>query len=222
MSSALPIIDFILLTLIVLPVLTLVGAAVMPDTIQVSGPWLTRIRDTIDAVLSILGKSTAWLSLIMVLVMFLIVLMRYVFGLGFIWMQESVTYMHGLLFMLAAAYTLLIDGHVRVDIFYRDASEKVEALTNLFGAYFFLFPVMFLIVDTGIPYIEGSWSIKEGSKETSGIQAIYLLKAAILVFAWTMILQGISLVNSVVLFLIGEAPHASPPSAPGPDEAPAI
>ncbi|TNE37262.1 MAG: TRAP transporter small permease subunit [Alphaproteobacteria bacterium] len=157
-----------------------------------------------------IGRATAWLSLIMVLVMFTIVLMRYVFGISFIWLQESITYMHGLLFMLASAYTLSIDGHVRVDIFYREASEHKKAITNLLGIYLLLFPFMFLIVDMALPYVQTAWEVREGSKETSGIQAIYLLKTVILAFAWTMILQGISLACSAALYLLGAAESQNP------------
>ena len=71
----------------------------------------------IDAANSVIGRTTAWLALIMVLVQFVVVMMRYVFGVGSIMMQESVIYMHAFLFMLGAGYTLLQGGHVRVDIF---------------------------------------------------------------------------------------------------------
>ena len=92
-------------------------------------------------------------------------------------------YMYGLLFLLAAGYTLLHGGHVRVDIFYREAAPRTKALTDFLGTYLFLFPVMTLILAVGYPYAELSWRIGEGSAETSGIQGIYILKGAILAFA---------------------------------------
>jgi len=206
----LTLLDGVLYLLIALPVLALVIGAAMPGILSPTIAVLRTLRGVLNTGLASLGRSTAWLSLLMVLVMFVVVLLRYIFGIGFIWMQESVTYMHGLLFMLASAYTLAIDGHVRVDIFYRDAPEKIKALTNLLGTYILLFPIMFLIVDLALPYVEVAWDVKEGSKETSGIQAVYLFKTAILAFAWTMILQGVSLAASAVLYLIGAEERHNP------------
>lgn len=210
MTALMPYIDVLLYALIALPPLALaLGAlSIKHDSAAVS--LLTGVRAVLQSLLNMIGRATAWLSLIMVLVMFTIVLMRYVFGISFIWLQESITYMHGLLFMLASAYTLSIDGHVRVDIFYREASEHKKAITNLLGIYLLLFPFMFLIVDMALPYVQTAWEVREGSKETSGIQAIYLLKTVILAFAWTMILQGISLACSAALYLLGAAESQNP------------
>ena len=101
--------------------------------------------------------------------------------------------------------------------FYRTASPPRKALIDFLGTYFFLFPVMFVIIDTALPYIEFSWAVKEGSRETSGIQGIYLLKSVILVFAWMMILQGIAIAIHRAAFLAGleeEAEHEAALTAP--------
>lgn len=187
-----PVLDWVLLFHITLPVVMLFAAALLPSGAAALEAYLRPIARALDAFAKHLGHALSWLALAMVLVTTCVVLLRYVFGLSFIWMQESITYMHGLLFMLAASYTLYVDGHVRVDVFYRTASERTRALVDLLGTYFFLFPVMFLLIDTALPYVEFSWSVHEGSKETSGIQAIYLLKSAILVFCYLMIMQGIA------------------------------
>ena len=81
----------------------------------------------LDRLSTLLGKGAAWLTLFMVLVTFLVVVMRYVFDVGFIWLQESVVWMHAAVFMLGAAYTLQQEEHVRVDIFYREMSPKRRA-----------------------------------------------------------------------------------------------
>jgi TRAP-type mannitol/chloroaromatic compound transport system permease small subunit len=143
----------------------------------------------------------------MVLVQTVVVVQRYVFGISWIWLQESVMYMYGLLFLLAAGYTLLHDGHVRVDIFYRAAKEKTKALIDFLGTYLFLFPVMYVILDLGYPYFEISWRVKETSPETSGIPGIFVLKFAILMFAGLMTVQGLSLNIRAAFILIGEAPQ---------------
>jgi TRAP-type mannitol/chloroaromatic compound transport system permease small subunit len=195
--------EWILTFHIVLPVLLLLFTPVLPSGAKLLAGYLIPLARFLDGFAKKVGHLTAWLTLLMVLVMTLVVLLRYVFGLSFIWMQESITYMHGVLFMLAAAYTLWVDGHVRVDIFYRGATDKRKALVDFLGTYFFLFPVMFVLVDTALPYIEFSWAVKEGSKETSGIQAVYLLKSVILVFAYMMILQGLAFVIHRAVFLTG-------------------
>ena len=146
------------------------------------------------------------------------VVQRYVFGVGWIWLQESIMYMYGMMFLLAAGYTLLHDGHVRVDIFYRESGERAKAWVNFIGTYLLLFPVMVVILDLAYPYFELSWRVKESSPETSGIPAIYVLKFAILVFAALMLLQAYSLVIRSAHILIGETAAQKQPreSAPTP------
>ncbi|PCJ91594.1 MAG: C4-dicarboxylate ABC transporter permease [Hyphomicrobiales bacterium] len=135
-----------------------------------------------------------WFALLIVLIQFTIVLMRYVFGVGSIFMQESIVYLHGFLFMLAAAYTLSRDDHVRVDIFYRDAAPRKKAVVNLIGAVLLLLPVCIVLLWTSLPYVMASWATSEGSPETSGIQLRYLQKTAIPVFAVMMGLQGVAMI----------------------------
>jgi TRAP-type mannitol/chloroaromatic compound transport system permease small subunit len=164
---------------------------------------LRNLANLIDAFNEFIGKSVSWLALIMVLVQMCIVVMRYVFGVGSIFLQETIVYMHGTLFMLAAGYTLLHNDHVRVDIFYRTASPKKKALVDLVGVFVFLAPVMILIVVVSWRYIAQSWSIFEGSTETSGIQGVYLLKTVILIFVALFSLQGISLAIHSAAVLMG-------------------
>ena len=170
---------------------------------------LLSVAKAIDTFNQRLGSWVAWLALIMVLVQFVVVLMRYVFGLGSIAMQESIVYMHGILFMIGAGYTLLHDGHVRVDIFYREASPKHKARVDLFGVFAFLLPVCLLIWIYSWPYVQSAWRVYEGSKETSGIQAVFLLKTIVLVFCVLVALQGISLaIHSLAVLLGKEAPKS--------------
>ena len=147
-----------------------------------------------------LGEAVAWLALAMVLLQFSVVLLRYVFSIGFVPLQEGVWYLHGLLFMLGAAYTLLEDGHVRVDIFYRRAPRRNRALVDLSGSLFFIIPVCLLTLYVSWDYVlsaiydvyGGSW-ILEGSREFGGLPLIWAYKLTIWVFALTLLAQGISL-----------------------------
>ena len=166
----------------------------------------------IDAVNHVVGRAVSWLAILMVVVQFVVVLMRHVFGLGSIMMQESVVYMYAVMFMAGAAYTLLRDGHVRVDILYRGADRRRQALVNLCGVVIFLVPVFLLIWIKSFPYVASSWAVLEGSRETSGIPAVFALKTVILVFAALVLLQGISLAIRSVLVLAGKAEAAEPAS----------
>ena len=156
----------------------------------------------IERVNGAIGKAAAWMVLFMVLVQFALVLMRYVFGAGSLFMQESIIYAHAIVFMMASAWTLANDGHVRVDIFYSTASPRSKAAVDLFGVVFFLLPMCWLLWWVGYPYVARSWSVLEGSRETSGIPAIFLLKTVILVFVVTLALQGLALAvrSAVTIF----------------------
>ena len=153
---------------------------------------LQSLAAQIDKVNHAIGRSAAWLALLMVLVQFSGVVLRYVFGIGSIMMQEAIVYMHGVLFMMAAADTLLQDEHVRVDIFYARASTRRKALINLLGSAFFILPFCIFIAYVSYDYVAMSWSVREGSRETSGIQGVFLLKTVILLFAAQLALQAIS------------------------------
>lgn len=155
---------------------------------------LDSISSRIDRFNQKIGCFIAYLALGIVLVQFLVVIMRYVFGIGSIFIQESIIYQHALLIMLGAAFTLLVDGHVRLDLFYRDLSKRNKALINIVGVLFFLLPTCVIIWMTSLPYVLQSWRVFEGSRETSGLPIVYLLKTSILIFSLLLLLQGISLI----------------------------
>jgi len=146
----------------------------------------------VDRLNLFLAKLASKFILLMVFLTFLIVVLRYGFGLGWIWLQESVLYFHGIAFLLAAPYALLIDGHVRVDIFYRGASPNKKAVVDLFGSFFLLLPMCGLIFYQSFPYVLDSWKILEGSREAGGLDFVYGLKTFILIFCVLLFLQGLS------------------------------
>lgn len=155
-------------------------------------PALSRL---IDRISEVTGRAAAWLTLAMVVVSFVIVVIRYMFDSGFIWLQESLTWMHAAVFMLGSAYTLERDQHVRVDIFYRNMSPKHRALVNLFGVLFFIFPLCIFFVVEGFDYVGASWSIDEVSRNSGGLPYpfIPLLKSVLLVMPFAVALQGLSM-----------------------------
>ena len=191
------------------PLLGLIAALILPSIALAFAPqraaglsgminFQTRV---ISRISNTVGVTVAWATLFMVLVQFVVVVMRYVFGFNSIAMQESIIYAHSLIFMLGAAYTLHVGGHVRVDIFYQDLSKRLQAKVDLFGTLFLLIPFMLLIIHFSWNYIEIAWRIKEVSRESSGLPYVYLLKTVIFAFAGLLLLQGIAVAGRAALVL---------------------
>ena len=159
----------------------------------------------LDRLSTLLGKGAAWLTLFMVLVTFLVVVMRYVFDAGFIWLQESVVWMHAAVFMLGAAYTLQQEEHVRVDIFYREMSPERRAWVDLIGVIVFLLPLCAFLAFKALDFVAMSWKLEEASRESGGLPypLFPLLKSDLVVMPITLGLQGISLLLRCVRTLRG-------------------
>ena len=153
---------------------------------------ITDLADRIDRLTTAIGRAVAWLALVVVLLQFALVVARYQFGLGSIWMTETVIYAHATLFMLAAAWTLKAGGHVRVDIFYSEASPRTRARIDLVGALLLLLPFALVLIWLSVPYAARSWAILERSHESSGLPIVYALKTLIPLFAVLMALQGVA------------------------------
>ena len=163
---------------------------------------LTSLSSKLEQFVECCGRWTSWLVLAMVLVTFLIVILRYLFDMGSIALQEMVTYLHSMVFLVGASYTLKYDAHVRVDIFYSRLSESGKAKVDLLGHVFILLPVMVFIIWISWPYIELTWRLHESSQEAGGLPGIYLLKSLIIVMASLLIVQATALIlkNIVTIF----------------------
>lgn len=138
------------------------------------------------------GRAVSWLTLFMVIITFVVVVLRYVFDIGWIALQESITYLHAMVFLIGAAYTLQQDAHVRVDIIYNKLSQKNRAWVNLLGSVFMLLPLTVFISYISWSYITGSWSVMESSREAGGLPGVFLLKSLILAMSVLLILQGLA------------------------------
>lgn len=169
---------------------------------------LPRIARLCDAVSEWTGRGVAWLTLAMVAVTFAVVVLRYLFNVGWIAMQESVTYLHALVFMVGAAYTLKHDGHVRVDIFYRRMPPRGRAAVDLAGTCLLLLPVCVFIFWASWDYVAGSWSLLEGSREAGGLPGVFLLKSVIPLMAGLLAVQGVALALRSLLLLTGHPEFA--------------
>ena len=151
-----------------------------------------RLADRIDRLNTQIGHAAAWLVLVVVLLQFALVVARYLFGLGSLWLSETVIYAHATLFLLAGAWTLSVGAHVRVDIFYADASLRAKAVIDLIGAVLLLLPFALVLLWLSWPYVERSWAILEHSQEASGLPLVFALKTLIPLFAVLMALQGLA------------------------------
>jgi|TARA_B110000263_G_C15211932_1_gene465673 TRAP-type mannitol/chloroaromatic compound transport system permease small subunit len=159
--------------------------------------FLIRIINLINRVI---GETVSWLTLLMVLVTVLVVVLRYGFNIGFIWMQESVRFMYSAVFLLCAGYTLFKDKHVRVDVLYLSLSERKKAIVDLLGSIFLLLPVCFVIFYYSWSYVLNSWEQLEGSIEERGLHLVFLMKTFIWLFAILVSMQSLAtIINSLII-----------------------
>ncbi len=146
----------------------------------------------IDSLTASLGKAVGWLTLTMVAATITVVIMRYGLDKGWLWLQESITWMHGFVFMLGAAWALRTGDHVRVDIFYKKLSSHGQARVDLTGTLLLLLPLSGYLLWESLPYVLQSAQVRERSREAGGMHELWLLKAIIPLTATLLILQGLS------------------------------
>ncbi|WP_349359177.1 TRAP transporter small permease subunit [Stappia sp.] len=153
---------------------------------------LDRLADRLDCLNRVVGATVRWFALAMVMLQFVVVVLRYVYGISFVFLNEGVLYLHAALFMLGAGYTLLVDGHVRVDIFYANASRRGRAAIDAAGAVLLLLPSMAVLAWYSWPSVRNSWAVMEGAISVGGIPASFLLKSLIPAFCVLLAVQGIA------------------------------
>jgi TRAP-type mannitol/chloroaromatic compound transport system permease small subunit len=158
----------------------------------------TRLQEDniFDRIAEIFGRVTAWLTILMVIMTGIVVVLRYALDAGYIWMQESIIWMHAAVFMLGAAYTLRHEEHVRVDIFYRNMSPRRRAIIDLGGVILFLLPVCGFLAYSAYDFAAAAWSMHEITREPGGLPypAIPLLKSIVMIMPITLALQGVSMI----------------------------
>ena len=155
--------------------------------------WLQTLSRKIDALNERVGRAVSWLAFLMVAVVAWNVFLRYLFHKGSVAMQELEWHLFGPLFLLTAAYTLVHDEHVRVDILYSRLSTRAKAVVDLAGSLLFLIPVCILVVYTSWGFVAASWAAREGTPDPGGLPARYILKAVIPVAFSLLTLQGLSM-----------------------------
>ena len=160
---------------------------------------LKNLSSTISYINKIAGFICSIIVVLMSLNVFLVVVLRYLFGISFIWMQETYVWMHAYIFMLGAGYTYLNDDHVRIDIIYRSSSKLYKALVDSIGIIFLLLPFLYIIWNYSYPFVYKSWQMNEISREAGGLSMLYLLKLAILLFVALLSIQAISkIINNFI------------------------
>ena len=181
---------------------------------------MQRLKSNLERISELTGSVMAWLTVLMVLGTFVIVVLRYVFDLGWIAMQESIVWMHAAVFMLGASYTLKHNEHVRVDIFYRRSTAQRRAWVNVFGTVVFLLPLAVFVAVTSWDYVSTSWAIREASREAGGLPFPFvpIMKSLIPATALLLMLQGIADLLGAVLVLTRAVEPDTEPSGP-PSEA---
>ncbi|MDJ0759933.1 MAG: TRAP transporter small permease subunit [Woeseiaceae bacterium] len=149
----------------------------------------------LDRFSDLVGRAASWLTLLMIVVTAIVVVMRYVFDAGLIWLQESVTWMHAFVFMMGCAYTLARDEHVRVDIFYRDMAPARKGWVDAAGVVLFLWPMCLFLGYAAWDFVATSWSLKEASRESGGLPypMLPLIKSVLVLMPVTVMLQGLAL-----------------------------
>ncbi|HHX90151.1 MAG TPA: TRAP transporter small permease subunit [Paracoccus sp.] len=164
---------------------------------------LSYVMQAINLVNRLFGNIFMWLSLGIVLVCFWVVIERYFIGITRLWMQDLYPWMNGVMFTAVAGYALYRNDHVRVDIFYRPATTRTKAWLDLIGVVIFLLPTSWIVWNYTFTFVARSWRLFEGSANPGGMQALFILKSFILVFAVTVGIQGIAMGIRSILLIAG-------------------
>ncbi|MBT3552757.1 MAG: TRAP transporter small permease subunit [Rhodospirillaceae bacterium] len=164
---------------------------------------LSAVVHAIDWLNERVGRAVSWLTVLMVINVFIVVVLRYTLSVGWIWMQELYVWSHATVFLLGAGYTLLHEGHVRIDLIYREASLRYKAIINILGSLILGGPLIYLIFDRSLPMISRSWDSLEKSAEAGGMPGLFVFKSVVAVFAVLFGLQLLALFLRSVETLLG-------------------
>ncbi|SEM73763.1 TRAP-type mannitol/chloroaromatic compound transport system, small permease component [Loktanella fryxellensis] len=158
----------------------------------------------------LVGQIFSWLALGIVLVCFSVVVLRYVFATSFVWLQDLYIWLNGAMFTAVAAFALLRDDHVRVDIFYRPATMRTRAIVDLIGTILFLLPFCWIVYIYSMPFVLRAWSYFEASSNVGGMPGLFILKSFIIAMVVLIALQGIAMICRSILVLAGRTDLVPP------------
>ena len=166
--------------------------------------FLKHLIRLIDRLNEWIGNKVSWLTTVLVLLICLDVFARYALNISYAAIFELEWHIFAIIFLLGSAYTLKHDRHVRVDVFYSQFPDHIKAWVNFLGSIFFLLPFCIIVIKGGIPYLETSIKLDEGSNDPGGLPARYIVKSMIIIGFALLLLQGISLLCSSFLEILGE------------------
>jgi len=135
-----------------------------------------KLKDILNFIIKESGKIASFLILLLIILVSVSVILRYIFSIGFIWLQDLYIWVHAIFILLGLAYTLNKDEHVRIDLLYRSLKKKIKKKINFFGSLLFGIPVSFILIVNGFDYFYRSFLLNESSKETGGLPFIFILK----------------------------------------------
>lgn len=201
LGGGLSLLGIALSPVLALPALTLLAPGLFAGLAK-------RVIHLCESASEMLISLALWAVLAMTGVQFIVVMLRYLFGIGTSWLNESIFYFHASLFLLSAAAALKVGAHVRIDVFFTKFSASQKAITELIGVHLALWPMMILILSAGNGYLSTTWRVLERSSQSDGLPFVYLFRTLLPIFAVSLILQGLANSARAALALTGATPDA--------------
>lgn len=141
--------------------------------------FFIRLANTIDSFILSIGNAISWLNVVLVLVILAQVILRYVFGLGQIFLEEAQWHLYAVLVMFGIAYGVVDNAHIRMDLIYSSRSERTKEWIEIFGQLFFVMPLSLILFLKGIDLVESAWRVNEGSPSPGGLPWRWAIKAVL-------------------------------------------
>ncbi len=158
---------------------------------------LSLINLMLEKVIILFGRASSFLIIFLILLVSTSVMLRYIFSVGFTWLQDLYIWTHALFILLGISFALFKDSHVRIDIIYRNLNLKKKKIVNFLGSIIFGLPLCYILILKGYEYFFRSLVLGENSKETGGLPNIYILKFFIFFLG---ILLFLSFINNIIKF----------------------
>ena len=133
-------------------------------------------KKSLQKINNFFGKLSSYLVLALIILVSLSVILRYIFSIGFTWLQDLYIWIHASSLLFGITYTLNKDRHVRIDILYRNFNETKKKRINLVGSVIFGLPLCYFLIINGYEYFFRSFLISEDSKESGGLPNVFILK----------------------------------------------
>lgn len=166
-----------------------------------------RFLRTIDRVSTRIGQGFSWLIVVLTLLVSWEVFSRYALNNPHAWAFDAMIILYGTLFMMAGAYTLAKNGHVRGDVIYGFFRPRTQATIDLTLYILFFLPGVIALVWAGYYYAAESWAIRERSSVMYEGPPIYPFKTIIPIAGGFLLMQGIvEIIRCIICIGRGEWP----------------